>query len=181
MKSFWTSINNGLLFFSLLLSIVILIVVASSYKDVLSNEMLIGIIILGINFILMVHSFWGMIVEMSKNVINGGDLPDLISKESKRISKENEQLKVKIDEMSTKLSLLTAMMANNPGENKQREVNIPQGLIISDEEFIPQEVDATPMENEGGKKIGWYCSSCMYGNSNENKFCERCGNPRMFS
>lgn len=91
MHSFWSNFNSGLLFFSLVAWIGGAIILVSSFKDSLSSDQQLGILIAAIFLILTFHSFWGMLVEMSKNVIRSEEREDL-TQENSELRKKNEEL-----------------------------------------------------------------------------------------
>lgn len=91
MRSFWSKFNSGLLFFSLVAWIGGAIILASSFKDSMESDRLIVLLFTAIFLILTFHSFWGMLVEMSKNVIDSSG-QDNLAQENEELKRMNEEL-----------------------------------------------------------------------------------------
>lgn len=195
MKSFWSVFNSGFLFFSLVAFIGGAIIVVSALKETLNSEqqmlLLLGLIFL----ILALHSFWGMVVEMSKNVIKSGERYDNLKRENKELKDDLKDMSASLRDVSAQLRVLIYQSGtqNNPLNFSGQEmywcckfcgtVNSCDDIMckkcgmskLSDDFSTVHEV---PTVNEDDLN-GWFCSYCMYENNDEDKVCARCGKPMI--
>lgn len=110
MRSFWSGLNSGLLFVSLVAWIGGVIIFVSQFCKSMSNEEQIGIVLVASFVILVFHSFWGMLVEMSKNVIASGRNSKEDRNDNKSLNKENRELQSEVDELHAQLKEMSVQL-----------------------------------------------------------------------
>ena len=172
MRSFWSGLNSGLLFVSLVAWIGGVIIFVSQFCKSMSNEEQIGIILVASFVILVFHSFWGMLVEMSKNVIASGRNSKEDRNDNKSLNKENRELQSEVDELHAQLkemSVQLQLLRAGSGDSGEKFQKIDPARVITENSAA----------SEPERKIEWYCDSCLYGNTAADSRCARCGKPRV--
>lgn len=149
----WTPFNKVLMIVSLMANVVMLIIGVCALSDAFYwfEKSAWIFVVAGLFGIIMVHSIWGLFIEMSKNIIRIGE------RTSGRGSGDPFQQNgnSRIAQAAAKLSSISNEMQNAPKPANQ--------------------VPPAPAQPSVPEARPWKCTSCGSVNSPSSSFCQGCG------
>ena len=177
MKSFWSIVNRIFLTLSLAAWISAVLLWCSYLKESndpsLDDNTIMCIMIFALFVVVALHSLWGMLVEMSKNIITNGNTNSALEKENENLKSEIEKLSQKIDELSIKLKSSknkeVTQQSKPKTSKKTSELNTKKAQDTTNNITPENKVLMNNSEED------WICNFCGRTNAGNIMKCPECG------